>query len=91
MSPQAQFSIFFCSALSKELFVLVGFSYVDDTYLFQTGAYPIEVLNYMQDLITSFGSLMEVTGAALAIDKIWYYLVDYTWERGKWVTYDPGK
>ena len=68
----------------------MGFSYVDDTDLFQTGASPIEVLTSMQELISSFGSLMEVTGAALAVDKSWYYLVDYTWKRGQWVMYDPG-
>ena len=45
----------------------------------------------MQHLITSFGSFMEVTGAALAIGKSWYYLVDYTWLNGKWVTFDPGE
>ena len=51
-------SNFFCSALSRKLLVLVWFSYVDDTDLFQTGATPIEVLVSMQEFINSFGSLM---------------------------------
>ena len=83
------FSNFFCSALSQELFVLVGFSYVDDTDLFQTGASPIEVLEYMQALLNNFGSLMRVTGAAIATDKSWFYLIDYIWKKGKWTAYDP--
>ena len=85
------FSNFFCSALSKEIFTLVGFSYVDDTDLFQTGASPLEVLISMQQLMNEFGSLMRVTGAAVAPDKSWYYLIDYTWKRGKWIAYDPGE
>ena len=72
------------------MFVMVGFSYVDDTDLFQTGSSPIDVFISMQNLINSFGSLMEVTGAAFAVDKSWFYLVDYVWKKGKWVTYDPG-
>ena len=84
------FSNIFCSALSKSLFVLLGFSYVDDTDLFQTGSSPLEVLVSMQNLINDFGCLMEVTGAAINTDKSWYYLVDYTWKNGKWITRDPG-
>ena len=44
----------------------------------------------MQELITSFGSLMSVTGAAIAVEKSWFYLVDFVWKKGRWVTYDPG-
>ena len=31
---------------------------------------------------------MEVTGGALSIDESWWYLVEYVWKRGKWVTND---
>ena len=62
-------SNFFCAVLSQELFTLVGFSYVDDINLFQTGATPMEVLVSIQELINSFGDLMEVTGAAICSHK----------------------
>ena len=68
---------------------MIGFSFVDDTDLFQTGSSPIEVLTSMQNLINSFGTLMKVTGAAIAADKSWYYLVDYVWKKGEWRTYGP--
>ena len=74
-------SVHFCSALSCQLLILVGFSYVDDTDLFQTGETTIEVLVSMQELINSFGSLLQVTGGAISADKSWFYLVDYVWKR----------
>ena len=42
----------------------------------------------MQRLINSWGSLMEVTGGAISIDKSWWYLIDYVWKRGKWIAND---
>ena len=44
----------------------------------------------MQTLINSWGSLMEVTGGALIVEKSWWYLVEYIWKRGKWVANDAG-
>ena len=81
-------SVTLCTSLSKEVFKLIGFSYVDDCDLIQSGTDPIEVLESMQSLVHSWGSLMEVTGGVISTDKSWYYLVDYVWARGKWVTYD---
>ena len=43
----------------------------------------------MQDLLNSWGSLMEVTCGALRTDNSWYYLVDYVSKRGKWIVLDP--
>lgn len=77
------------TSISKQLFTLVGFAYVDDCDLMQTGCDPIEVLTSMQKLINSWGSLMEVTGGVLRTDKSWYYLIDYIWKQGKWVATDP--
>ena len=50
------------SSISKQIFTLTGFAYVDDSDLIQVGSNPIEVLASMQKLINSWGSLMEVTG-----------------------------
>ena len=43
----------------------------------------------MQTLINSWGNLMEVTGGVIGTDKNWWYLIDFVWKRGKWMTYDP--
>lgn len=81
-------SVFFCSAISKQLFALVGFMYVDDCSLFQCGSDPQVVLDSMQEVLISWGSLVEVTGGTISIDKCWWYLVDFVWSRGKWVATD---
>ena len=41
------FAVEFCTAISKEVFKLVGFAYVDDSDLLQLGTDPIEVLTSM--------------------------------------------
>jgi len=68
------FSVKFCSVLSKSLFMLVGFSYVDDCDLIQSGEDPLVVAQSMQRVIQQWGNLMEVTGGALAPDRSWWYL-----------------
>ena len=85
---QRGFSVKFCSALSKQVFFLIGFSYVDDCDLIQSGSSPIAVLQSMQQLIHTWGSTMEVTGGAINIEKSWWYLIDFVWFKGKWVTQD---
>ena len=77
------------SAISKQLFTLVGFAYVDDCDLLQVGKDPLDVMSSIQALINSWGTFMEVTGGAIRTDKSWWYLIDYVWKRGKWVASDP--
>ena len=77
------------TSISRQLFTLVGFAYVDDCDLMQTGSDPLLVLTSMQKLINSWGDLMEVTGGALRTDKSWYYLIEYVWKHGKWTASDP--
>ena len=83
------FSSIFCSALSLNLFSLVGFCYVDDCDLIQVGEDPLSVITSMQQLISSWKELMQVTGASIATDKSWWYLVSFEWKQGKWITCDP--
>ena len=85
---QRGFAVQVCSSISRELFCLVGFAYVDDCDLIQSGTDPIVVLASMQSLINSWGSLMEVTGGALSVSKSWWYLIEYVWKKGKWVAHD---
>jgi hypothetical protein len=79
----------FCTALSQEIFVLVGFSYVDDCDLIQTGKDMIELMTSMQQVVVSLTDQVEVTGGALEPSKSWYYLVDYKMKRGQWKAYNP--
>ena len=57
------------SSISKQVFTLIGFAFVDDCDLFQVGHDHIEVLASMQDLFNSWGCLMEVTGGCIRTDK----------------------
>ena len=59
------------SSISKQLFCIVGYAYVDDCDLFQVGDDPVEVLSSMQNIINSWGGLMKVTGAVVRAEKCW--------------------
>lgn len=80
----------FCSAISKELFFLVSFAYVDDCDLIQSGQDPREVARSMQTVVQQWGDLMEVTGGAINLDptKSYWYMVEYVWKHGKWTASD---
>ena len=75
------FSSDIMSSISKQLFTLVGFAYVDDCDIFQVGDDPTSVLASMQSSINSWESLMEVTGGAICTDKSRWYLIEYVWKR----------
>ena len=87
---QNGYSNSFCSAISKEQFMLVGFAYVDDCDLIQSGQDPLEVAKSMQMVVQQWGDLMEVTGGALNLDlsKSYWYMVEYVWKHGKWIASD---
>jgi len=80
----------FCSAISKELFLLVGFAYVDDCDLIQPGQDPLEVAKSMQTVVQQWCDLMEVTGGALNLSpsRSYWYMVEYVWKHGKWIASD---
>ena len=78
----------FCSCLSKSLFIMLGYSYVDDCDLLQAQENPTSTLQSMQEVINQWSELMEVTGGKIAADKSWWYLIDIVWKQGKWVATD---
>ena len=82
------FGVHFCNCLSKSLFTLLGFSYVDDCDLLQSQDDPASTLASMQEVINGWSELMEVTGGEVAASKSWWYYVDYTWKGRKWVATD---
>ena len=84
------YSTNFCSALSLGLLRLCGFSYVDDCDLIADGITIKDVYNKLQGVLRSWDEIMQVNGAAIAPDKCWWYLVDFSWSRGKWSYRSPG-
>ena len=85
------FGSVFCYALSRGLYCLCGFAYVDDCDLFYLGNDVDAVFEGLQAMLTLWDQLMEVTGAAIAPDKCWWYLVTFTWNGGRWSYSDEGQ
>ena len=83
----------FMFAVSKGLFHLCGFSYVDDCDLvcIGDGSDINIVFSKMQNMLTLWDELMEVNGGAIAPDKCWWYLIDFQWRNGKWKAIDAGE
>lgn len=79
----------FCMCLSRELFELVGFAFVDDADLIQSGADADEVLEKTQLLLDEWRDLMAVTGGAIETKKSYFYIIDYKKQKGRWRAYDP--
>ena len=63
------YSVDFCSSLSKSLFSLLGFSYVDDCDLLQSQTDPTSTLQSMQEVINPWSDLMAVTGGKIETTK----------------------
>ena len=82
------YSVEFCTCLSKSVFNLLGFSYVDDCDLLQAQENPEATLNSMQEVITNWTKLMAVTGGQIEATKSWWYLAEVRWKNGKWITVD---
>ena len=74
----------FCYALSRGLYEICGFAYVDNCNLFYLGNDADEIFKGLAGMIKLWDELMEVTGAAIAPEKCWWYLVEFTWHRGRW-------
>ena len=85
------FSTQFCHSISKGLYELCGFSYVDDCDLFHVGDDVTDVHSQMQAMLTMWDELMEVNGAAIAPEKCWWYLADFKWSKGRCRMIDAGK
>ena len=84
------FSSTFQYALSRGIYKLCGFAYVDDCDLFFLGHDTDEIFEGLASMLKMWDELMEVTGAAIAPDKCWWYLVEFTWKKGRWKYSDTG-
>ena len=74
----------FCKCISKSLFELLGFSYVDDCDLIQSKDTPETTVTAMQDLVNDWCNYMKVTGGKVEATKSWWYNADVSWVRDKW-------
>ena len=85
------YGVKFCSALSREVFELCGFAYVDDADLLQTGTSPAEVNRNLQKALSLWEGVINATGGAMAPTKSWWYSVDFLWKNGVYTLADGGK
>ncbi len=72
------------AAISKGLFHLCGFAFVDDSDLIQDGESCPIIAADMQHAISLWEDVMNATGQAMEPSKSWWYLVDYSWKDGIW-------
>ena len=75
--------------LSRQVYKLVGFAFVDDADLICSGDNGDSVLWSTQKLLNKWRSLMEVTGGAVETRKSYFYVIDYKRTNGKWKAFDP--
>ena len=84
------YSSTFCYAISCGCYQLCGFAYVDDCDLVVAGEEIQDILHSIQSMLTLWDEVMEVTGAAIATDKCWWYAVKFLWNKGRWKMVDAG-
>ena len=76
------------NAISQEAIDLVSFQFVDDTTLVHslqsnraTGA---QVMAQLQSILSTWEGTLRATGGALALEKSYWYLVDWEWKNKQW-------
>ena len=78
------YGTFFKSSITNNTIRLVGYAFVDDTDLIQTGTNGsetgMEVLKKMQDGLDLWEGLVSATGGALEVAKSTWWLIDFIWD-----------
>jgi hypothetical protein len=83
------YGAFFQAALSGDEIHLVGYAFVDDTDLIQTGRTHTDtfadVFAQAQRALNRWEALIKATGGALSVSKCRWWVVDFAWtEDGSW-------
>jgi hypothetical protein len=83
------FGMFFKASITNDTIWLVGFAFVDNIDLIQTGTdsleSSLEVLQQMQEGINLWEGLVSATGGAIKVAKITWWLINFIWEdNGRW-------
>jgi exonuclease III len=77
----------FTSPMSKNTTKICGFAFVDDSDIIASSGNnntPIHTLRKMQTAIDCWQGVAKTTGGALEPSKSWWYLIHFTWDKGKW-------
>jgi hypothetical protein len=73
----------FKALISEDEIKFVGFAFVDDTDLLQTGNTMVDtfedVAKYMQEGLDLWEGLIKAMGGALVPEKSYWYLLDFKW------------
>jgi hypothetical protein len=83
------YGAFFKAAISGNEIRLVGYAFVDDTDLIQTGISSMDsfasVFTQAQKALDRWEALIKATGGALAVSKCRWWAVDFAWNAdGSW-------
>jgi len=88
MLREAGFGAGFKLAISGMRVFFVGYSFINDTNIVQTGptitSTGQEVLPLMQAALTLWEQGLHATGAALVPEKSFWYLINFWWQGCKW-------
>jgi uncharacterized protein YebE (UPF0316 family) len=79
------FGTFFKTSLSAQVIRFVGYAFVDDTDLVQTGKdgseIGLEILEQMQNGVNLWEGIIDVTGGALSVEKSLWWLINFLWKK----------
>jgi hypothetical protein len=85
MMKEEGFGFHHWSAITREVIDLVCFSFVDDTDLIHSGhsvdTTGEQVFASMQSVLDHWEGALRATGGAVALDKSYWYLIDFKWNR----------
>jgi len=78
----------FKASISREHIKFVGYSFVDDTNLIQTGptlhSMAANTMPLMQAALDLWNQGLSTTGGALIPEKSFWYSIDFKWKSGRW-------
>jgi hypothetical protein len=77
---------YFISPITQKQLHLVGYAYVDDTDIITTDNEQnyIHTTNNIQQCIDTWQGIIHATGGQLEPAKTYWYLINFTWTKGKW-------
>jgi len=85
---QEGFGTAFKASISNNNISFVGYSFVDNTNLIQTGpnidSTCDDILPLMQAALNTWSAGLQVTGGTLVLAKAFWYAVNFWWSAGHW-------
>jgi hypothetical protein len=82
------YGVAFKTSISGDLIRFVGYAFVNDTDICQTGQDEFttgeEIATQMQGAMDAWEGGMRATGGAIVLEKSCWYLIDFIWTEGNW-------